>query len=108
MLGRDYRGNHRRLRDSGRPHPFDRRTDPFGESDRSFAARRLAVMEYTTGYSKNLVLEEIESTNDYARNLGEEGLPHGTWISTRIQTQGRGRLGREWRSSEGNLFLSIV
>jgi len=56
----------------------------------------------------NTVLDECESTNDLARKLGESGAPHGTWISARRQTAGRGRLGRQWTSSEGNLFLSLI
>lgn len=56
----------------------------------------------------NQVIESCESTNDLARELGEAGFPHGTWVSARSQTRGRGRLGRQWRSMEGNLFLSIV
>ncbi len=56
----------------------------------------------------NRVLDRCESTNDCARQLGEQGFPHGTWVSAKIQEKGRGRLGREWVSREGNLFLSIV
>jgi BirA family transcriptional regulator, biotin operon repressor / biotin---[acetyl-CoA-carboxylase] ligase len=56
----------------------------------------------------NRTLDRCDSTNDLARVLGEEGYPHGTWISTRIQEKGRGRLGRKWESLEGNLFLSII
>jgi BirA family biotin operon repressor/biotin-[acetyl-CoA-carboxylase] ligase len=56
----------------------------------------------------NQVLDECESTNDLARKLGEAGAPHGTWVSARRQTAGRGRVGRAWRTIEGNLFLSLV
>ena len=56
----------------------------------------------------NQVIESCESTNDLARELGEAGYPHGTWISARQQSRGRGRLGRQWQSIEGNLFLSII
>jgi BirA family biotin operon repressor/biotin-[acetyl-CoA-carboxylase] ligase len=56
----------------------------------------------------NQVIDRCGSTNDLARELGEQGAPHGTWISAREQDRGRGRLGREWRSLEGNLFLSLV
>ena len=56
----------------------------------------------------NEVLDECESTNDIARSLGEAGYPHGTWISARRQSSGRGRMGRVWSSQEGNLFLSMV
>jgi biotin-[acetyl-CoA-carboxylase] ligase BirA-like protein len=56
----------------------------------------------------NQVVDRCDSTNDLARGLGEQGAPHGSWISARIQEKGRGRLGREWQSVEGNLFLSLV
>lgn len=56
----------------------------------------------------NMVLEELGSTNDYARRMGEADAPHGSWISARVQTAGRGRQGREWHSYSGNLFLSVV
>ncbi len=56
----------------------------------------------------NQVIERCQSTNDLARDLAEKGYPHGTWISSRIQESGRGRLGRKWSSIEGNLFLSYL
>lgn len=56
----------------------------------------------------NQVLDCCSSTNDLAKALAEQGAPHGTWISSRIQENGRGRLGRKWESLEGNLFLSVV
>src|SRR4051794_23597950 len=58
--------------------------------------------------SPNTVLDSCESTNDCARALGEKGFAHGTWVSARRQTGGRGRLGRSWASIEGNLFLSLI
>lgn len=54
------------------------------------------------------ILERCGSTNDEVRQLGLEGAAHGSWVSTRVQETGRGRLGREWRSLEGNLFLSVL
>lgn len=56
----------------------------------------------------NQVIDECGSTNDLARELAENGAPHGAWISARRQTSGRGRLGRKWEPIEGNLFLSII
>ena len=56
----------------------------------------------------NTVVESCESTNDLVRMLGEAGYPHGTWVSAREQTRGRGRLGRTWQSTHGNLFLSLL
>jgi BirA family biotin operon repressor/biotin-[acetyl-CoA-carboxylase] ligase len=56
----------------------------------------------------NQVLDKCSSTNDLAKSLAENGAPHGTWISAKIQEAGRGRLGRSWQSIEGNLFLSLI
>jgi BirA family biotin operon repressor/biotin-[acetyl-CoA-carboxylase] ligase len=55
-----------------------------------------------------MIVDRCSSTNDLARKLGEQGQPHGTWVSARVQEAGRGRLGRVWQGIEGNLFLSIV
>ncbi len=54
------------------------------------------------------LIEECESTNDLCRALGEKGAPEGSWVSARRQSRGRGRLGREWASAEGNLFFSLL
>ncbi|OFZ20277.1 MAG: biotin--[acetyl-CoA-carboxylase] ligase [Bdellovibrionales bacterium GWB1_55_8] len=54
------------------------------------------------------ILETCGSTNEAARLLGEAGAPEGSWVSARLQTQGRGRLGRVWSSEPGNLFLSTI
>ena len=56
----------------------------------------------------NQVLEACDSTNTVAKDLIRQGYSHGAWISSRIQKKGRGRLGREWRSESGNLFLSVI
>jgi BirA family transcriptional regulator, biotin operon repressor / biotin---[acetyl-CoA-carboxylase] ligase len=48
------------------------------------------------------------STNDEAARLAGRGAPHGTVVSARRQTAGRGRLGRAWHSPPGNLHLSVV
>ncbi|MBU6374620.1 MAG: biotin--[acetyl-CoA-carboxylase] ligase [Bdellovibrionales bacterium] len=57
------------------------------------------------------LLESCASTNELAKekgSLGPRHTPHGSWISARVQSAGRGRLGRTWKSTRGNLFLSIV
>ena len=56
----------------------------------------------------NSVIDRCVSTNDLVKVLAEAGHPHGTWMSTRIQERGRGRLGRKWACIEGNLFLSVL
>lgn len=51
---------------------------------------------------------QLPSTQDYARELAEEGLPEGTVIQCLTQTKGRGRQGREWHSPMGNLYMSLI
>jgi len=58
-----------------------------------------------------VVVQSCESTSLLAREYGSEGAeaaPHGFWVSSREQTGGRGRWGRQWESQRGNLFLSII
>ncbi|MGH2375831.1 MAG: biotin--[acetyl-CoA-carboxylase] ligase [bacterium] len=51
---------------------------------------------------------ELGSTNDLARVLADAGLPEGTVVVARCQTQGRGRHGRTWSSPPGGLWCSFV
>jgi BirA family biotin operon repressor/biotin-[acetyl-CoA-carboxylase] ligase len=56
-----------------------------------------------------LHLRRIGSTNDRARELAEAGAPHGTLVTAREQTAGRGRYGRTWIGPPGQaLLLSLV
>jgi len=52
--------------------------------------------------------EEIGSTQERARALAQEGAQHGTLVIARVQTGGRGRLGREWGSPLGGVWMSLV
>lgn len=50
---------------------------------------------------KNIVsLDEVTSTNDYLKTLGNEGCENGTVVTARKQTKGKGRLGRVWQSNK--------
>lgn len=50
---------------------------------------------------KNLiVLDSIDSTNDYLKKLGNEGCENGTVVIAREQTKGKGRLGRTWQTKK--------
>lgn len=44
--------------------------------------------------------ETIDSTNNEARRLAEQGKPHGTLVVAENQTSGRGRRGRSWVTPE--------
>jgi BirA family biotin operon repressor/biotin-[acetyl-CoA-carboxylase] ligase len=53
--------------------------------------------------------DRVDSTNLVARDLARAGAEHGTVVSAESQSQGRGRLGRNWVSPAGkNLYLSVV
>jgi BirA family transcriptional regulator, biotin operon repressor / biotin---[acetyl-CoA-carboxylase] ligase len=52
--------------------------------------------------------EEVGSTQERARELACDGAPHGTLVISKVQTGGRGRLGRRWRSPAGGLWVSLV
>ena len=55
------------------------------------------------------VLDSVESTNDAAKQLAEDGAPDGTIVLAREQTKGRGRAGHAWHSPrDGGVYLSIV
>ncbi len=56
-----------------------------------------------------LHLRETGSTNDRARALAVAGAPHGTLVTTGLQTAGRGRQGRTWTTPPGRaLLMSLV
>lgn len=51
---------------------------------------------------------QIDSTNAKALEMLEQGCAEGIVIVADRQTAGKGRQGRRWVSSEGNLFLTIA
>ena len=50
--------------------------------------------------------EEIDSTNNKAKELSQNFNGYNIVISAKMQTSGRGRIGRKWISQSGNLFFS--
>ncbi|MCR3922644.1 MAG: biotin--[acetyl-CoA-carboxylase] ligase [Firmicutes bacterium] len=50
----------------------------------------------------------IDSTNRRARELAQDGASDGTIVVAEMQTEGRGRLGREWNSPQGGIWLSLI
>lgn len=51
---------------------------------------------------------EIGSTQDFCRELAEKGEAEGALVISEVQTKGRGRLGREWKSPAGGLWFSLL
>lgn len=51
----------------------------------------------------------VDSTNDVAWTLAQEGAPDGACVVADVQTRGRGRQGRAWQTTPGRaLALSLV
>ena len=55
-----------------------------------------------------LSFDSLDSTNEEAKRLAKAGGSHGAVIWARKQSEGKGRLGRNWLSAEGNLFVSVL
>jgi len=55
-----------------------------------------------------LSFDSLDSTNEEAKRLAKGGGCHGAVIWAKQQSGGKGRLGRSWISSEGNLFVSVL
>jgi BirA family biotin operon repressor/biotin-[acetyl-CoA-carboxylase] ligase len=51
---------------------------------------------------------QIDSTNEEARRRALAGDLGPYWLTAKVQTAGRGRLGRQWDSPEGNLFATAL
>lgn len=61
--------------------------------------------------SNKIVVHEVietDSTNRLAKELARDGANHLTLVSAHQQSSGRGRYGREWISSAGNVFWSMI
>jgi len=51
----------------------------------------------------------VDSTNKQARILASEGYPEGTIVVAEMQTEGRGRRGRNWYSPPGQgIYMSLI
>lgn len=56
-----------------------------------------------------LYLDAVDSTNNYARKLADEGCVDGMTVIAGQQTAGKGRLGRSWASpDDSGIYVSIV
>ena len=55
-----------------------------------------------------LSYDVLDSTNSEAKRLAGGGASHGAVIWAKRQSAGRGRMGREWVSADGNLYVTIL
>jgi BirA family biotin operon repressor/biotin-[acetyl-CoA-carboxylase] ligase len=63
--------------------------------------KRIQTAVAGTPVANVVTLLETGSTNDVAQKLLEQGAPDGTLVVAEAQTQGRGRLGRQWVTTPG-------
>lgn len=58
---------------------------------------------------KLVYLDEVDSTNNYARKLAEDGVQHGTLVVADYQNGGKGRRGRAWVMPHGKaIAMSLI
>lgn len=50
----------------------------------------------------------IDSTNNAAKKIAQEGAPEGTLVIAERQNKGRGRIERQWQSPLGGIWLSVI
>jgi BirA family biotin operon repressor/biotin-[acetyl-CoA-carboxylase] ligase len=51
---------------------------------------------------------EVDSTNEVAKKLAEEGASEGTIVIAEVQRRGKGRRGKRWLSPEGGVWMTII
>ncbi len=52
--------------------------------------------------------DDLDSTNEEAKRLADDGAAEGLVVWARRQNAGRGRRGRSWHSPEGGLYCSLL
>jgi BirA family biotin operon repressor/biotin-[acetyl-CoA-carboxylase] ligase len=52
--------------------------------------------------------KEVDSTNNVAKYLAENGAEQGTVVVAEIQNRGKGRRGKTWISPPGGVWMSII
>lgn len=58
---------------------------------------------------KIIYFEEMDSTQDYAKEVAKEDNVDGTIVITDMQTKGKGTKGRSWYTSkEANITMSVI
>lgn len=74
-----------------------------------WAGQSLESLQERWARKSVVVYGRIDSTNEAARALADEGAPAGTVVLCREQTAGRGRAGHRWYSPrDAGLYMSVI
>lgn len=65
------------------------------------------ILKFAPSASLHL-LDSVDSTNNYAKNLINAGAQSGTLVIAQNQIGGKGRLGRKFFSVDNSIFMSVV
>ena len=80
-----------------------------GRPDKLLPAELAPLLQTSIFGGRIVHLEETTSTSDVARGLVGEGAPEGTVVFAESQTEGRGRLGRDWHTPAGKtIAMSLI
>lgn len=68
------------------------------------------IKSFLVNKERNIILlDTVDSTNNYAKRLASEGEPSGSVVIASSQTAGKGRLGRIFSSPDGTgIYMSII
>lgn len=66
------------------------------------------VEKYLKTDCKVIVLDDIDSTNNYLKKLAEDGEKESTVVIAKHQSGGKGRMGRSFFSPKSGLYMSIL
>jgi BirA family biotin operon repressor/biotin-[acetyl-CoA-carboxylase] ligase len=67
----------------------------------------VSAVAFPGGYAL-IELDAVDSTNEEARRRAAAGEQRSLWIAAVRQSAGRGRRGKAWQSSPGNLFATLL
>ena len=68
----------------------------------------LCELKRKIGFDNIILLDNTESTNEYAKTLAVNGAEEKTSVFALEQSKGKGRMGRSFVSNKGGLYFSVI